>query len=86
MTARPRKRQDAAPRTASERSTAIVERGEERRRDAVAHGRVGQRLEAVREHVLRHREVERPHQDRADEENIRRRLPGFASSDAIEAN
>ena len=51
------------------------EGGEQGGCHSVAHGRVRERLETVREHVLRHREVEGPHQDRADEKDVCGRRP-----------
>ena len=54
----------------NDRSRAPGEDPEERRRGRVADRRVGERLEAVREHVLRDGDVERPEEDGAEQHQV----------------
>ena len=64
----------------SVRSTASVSATKIDRRAAVAHGRVRERQEAVREDVLRDAEVERPEQDHRQQHQLHGRRPAHAST------
>ena len=67
---RQRRARGRARRMRSDRSSTSVERDEDEDREAVADGRVGERLEAVREDVAADREVERPEPDRREQHHL----------------
>jgi len=67
---RDRERHEVAPLDGERALTRVGERAEDQRGRSEAQAAVGDRLEPVRDHVLRDREVEGPERDRREEHEV----------------